>query len=73
MPLYDAFSMTTDEEFQYYGEEYVWKDGDELYFEMLMDGDYLYAFCINDIYGGSYLTDFVMFTVEGENIMYTAA
>ena len=65
--------MTTDEEFQYYGEEYVWKDGDELYFEMLMDGDYLYAFCINDIYGGSYLTDFVMFSVDGEQITYTDA
>ena len=73
VPLYDAFSMTTDEEFQYYGEEYVWKDGDELYFEMLMDGDYLYAFCINDIYGGSYLTDFVMFSVDGEQITYTDA
>ena len=73
MPLYDAFSMTTDDEYQYFGEEYVWKDNDELVFEMLMDGDYLYTFCINDIYGGSYVTDFVMFTVEGENIMYTAA
>ena len=40
---------------------------------MLMDRDYLYAFCINDIYGGSYLTDFVMFSVDGEQITYTDA
>ncbi len=73
VPLYDAFSLSTDDEFQYYGDEYVWKDGDELYFEMLMDGEYLYAFCINDIYGGSYVTDFVTFTVDGEEIFYDAA
>lgn len=30
----------------------------------------LAAFCINDIYGGSYLTDFVAFTMEDGDIMY---
>ena len=73
VPLYDAFSMTTDEEFQYYGEEYVWKDGDELCFDMLTDGNYLYAFRIKDKNGGSYITDFVQFTVKGDEISYTSA
>ena len=73
VPLYDAFSMTTDEEFQYYGEEYVWEYGDELYFDLLPDGEYLYAFSINDIFGGNYLTDFVAFSVEDGDIMYEAA
>ena len=73
LPLYDAFSMTTDDEYQYYGEEYVWQDGDALGFEMLMDGDYLYTFCINDIYGGSYITDFVEFTLDDGDILFSAA
>ena len=73
VPLYDAFSLETDDEFQYYGDEYVWEDGDELYFEMLPDGDYLYAFCINDIFGGNYLTDYVEFSVDGYDILYDAA
>ena len=72
MPLYDAFSLSSDDEFTYSGEEFVWKDGDELYFDLLTDGDYLYAFCINDIFGGSYLTDFVEFFVEDGEIYYDA-
>ena len=64
VPFYDAFSMTTEEEFQYRGEEYVFEFGDELSFHVLPDGRYLYGFCINDIYGGYYTTDFVTFTME---------
>ena len=73
MPLYDAYSLTTDDEFQYYGENYIWQNGDELYFELLPDGAYLYGFCINDIYGGYYATDFVDFYVEDGEICYDAA
>ena len=73
MPLYDAFSMTTDDEYIYFGEEYLWQNGDALGFEMLMDGDYLYTFCINDIYGGSYITDFVEFTLDNGDILFSAA
>ena len=73
VPLYDAFSLSTDDEYQYTGEEFVWEDGDELYFDLLPDGEYLYAFSINDIFGGDYLTDFVGFTVEDGDILYAAA
>ena len=31
-------------------------------------GDYLYAFWIDDIYGDYYLTDYVMFSVDGEEV-----
>ena len=72
VPLYDAFSLSSDEEFQYYGEEFVWEDGDELYFDLLPDGEYLYAFCINDIFGGSYLTDFVNLYIEDGDILFDA-
>ena len=73
IPLYDAYSMYSDDEISYYGAEYVWRDGDALYFELLPDGDYLYSFCINDIYGGSYVTDCVEFFIEDGDIMYDAA
>ena len=73
VPLYDAFSMTTDEEFQYYGEAYMWDKGDSLCFNVLPDGEYLYAFCINDIFGGNYLTDFVNFSMYEGGVSYEAA
>ena len=73
VPLYDAFSLSSDDEYYYYGDAYVWKNNDKLCFDLLPDGDYLYAFSINDIYGGNYMTDTVEFSVDGENILYTAA
>ena len=73
VPIYDAFSGVSDEESTYRGDPCVWEDGDELYFDLLMDGDYHYAFCINDIFGGYYMTDFVSFSVEGEDVLFTAA
>ena len=73
VPLYDAVSMYSDDEYVYYGVEYTWKDENELYFELLPDGDYMYAFCINDIYGGSYVTDYVEFFVDEGEITYYAA
>jgi hypothetical protein len=34
------------------------------------DGDYLYAFCINDIYGNYYMTDPLSLSVSGEDIYF---
>ena len=70
VPLYDAYSAASGEDFRYTGGAYAWGFGDTLYFELLPDGDYLYSFCINDIYGGSYVTDSVSFSVYGDQIMY---
>jgi len=70
IPLYDAFSSDTEDEYQYSGYEYQWEYGDALCFELLPDGEYLYAFSINDIYGGNYLTDFVVFTMTDGEILY---
>ena len=70
VPLYDAYSAASWENSRYTGGAYAWGFGDTLYFELLPDGDYLYSFCINDIYGGSYVTDSVSFSVYGDQIMY---
>ena len=72
-PLYDAFSNTTGEESLYTGDKLTWKEGDLLSFDLLPEGDYQYAFCINDIYGGSYVTEFVGFSIQNGGVLYSAA
>ena len=73
VPLYDAVDDETSESSVYSGQEYVWGDGDKLAFGPLSDGEYLYAFYINDIFGGNYVTDNVKFTVDQGNISFNAA
>ena len=38
---------------------------------MLYDGEYLYGFSVDDIFGDYLITDFANFTVDGENIYYS--
>ena len=73
VPLYDAVDDETSESSVYSGQEYVWGDGDKLAFGLLSDGDYLYSFYINDIFGGSYVTDNVKFSVDQGGISFYAA
>ena len=73
VPLYDASDVDTGEASVYSGQEYVWSDGDKLAFGLLSDGDYLYSFYINDIFGGSYVTDNVKFAVDQGGISFYAA
>lgn len=73
VPRFDAFNQETFEEGEYSGWEYTWKAGDDLVFGLLPDGDYLYSFVIDDIFGGSYVTDFTGFVIEQGYITYLAA
>ena len=73
VPQYDAFDVDTYEDSTYSGVEYVWTDGDTLGFGPLADGTYLYSFYINDIFGGSYVTDNVRFDIDQGNIRFNAA
>jgi len=70
IPLYNAFAIESDEEYYYYGEEYEYDGDGEIFFDYLYDGDYLYGFNIDDVYGNFFQTDFVWFTVDGEDIYY---
>lgn len=63
-PRFGAVNLETDEQYPYYGEEYVYDGSDEWYYNELFDTTYLYRFCIYDIYGGSIATDGVFFTIE---------
>ncbi len=72
VPIFDSFSLDSDEEYEkyYYGDEYEYEGDGSLLFDLLYDGDYLYGFCIDDIYGDYFLTDFVSFTVDGEDVYF---
>lgn len=71
--VFKAFDPNTFEQSSYTGEEYVWSDGDTLGFGPLPDGDYLYSFCINDIFGGSYATPNADFAISDGSISFNAA
>ncbi len=66
IPLDDDFDY--DGDYGYYGDEYVFDGEPEIWYDLMYPGEYLYAFCIDDIYGDYYLTDFEIFyvTEDGE-------
>lgn len=71
LPLYYASDADTGEEFYYYGQEYTVAGTPEILYDVMEDGDYLFAFCIDDIYGDYYVTEPTLFNVEdGESYFY---
>ncbi len=69
-PLYDVFNLDGEAVYIRNGNPYAY-DGDErLSFEPLPDGDFLYRFVINDIYGDYLLTDAVTFSIEDGEIWF---
>ena len=58
VPRFDAINPDTYDETEYTGEEYVWGAGNNVTFGPLPDGAYLYSFVIDDIFGGSYETEY---------------
>ena len=73
VPAFDAYDAETFEPAEFTGDEYIWTDGDTLGFGLLPDGDYLYSFCIDDIFGGSYAAPNADFAINEGNISFNAA
>ena len=73
IPTYQAINLDTSEYTEYYGEEYTFADETELYYGLLPDGNYFYSFEIYDIYGDSYQTDFVNYTMEDGEPYYSVS
>ena len=72
-PRYYAYEIEGDYEgYYYYGSDYtLGSDELDIWYDFMEDGDYLYSFCINDIYGDYYMTDFEVFNIEdGELYFY---
>ncbi|MBO4914564.1 MAG: hypothetical protein J5449_05095, partial [Oscillospiraceae bacterium] len=70
VPTYTAYSLYGDDEFVYVGWEYTVSGSLEIYYDIMEDGDYFFAFCIDDIYGDYYVSDFAEFTVEDGEVYY---
>ena len=60
-----------DSESSYTAEAYEWADGDNVTYAQLPNGDYYYAFSIDDVYGDYYLSDPVVFTVDDDGISFS--
>ena len=60
-----------DSESTYTADAYEWEDGDNVIYAQLPNGDYYYAFSIDDVYGDYYLTDPVVFTVSDDGISFS--
>ena len=69
-PLYYAYEIESNDEFYYEGVEYTFTGEPEIYYDLMLDGDYLYAICIDDIYGDYYMTDFEAFSVDEDGEVY---
>lgn len=70
-PCYYAYDpYTFDYITDYYGDEYVYSGSGSIGIDYLYDGDYYYAFEINDYYGDTLYTDFVLFGIENGEIFY---
>lgn len=69
-PMFTAVNMDTEEEYLYYGEEYVYDGSNEWFYNEMFDAEYYYQFSIYDIYGDSYITDGVFFTVENGTVYF---
>jgi hypothetical protein len=69
-PLYNAYALESDDEFYYQGEDYVFTDTPELCYDLMADGDYFFAFCIDDIYGDYCLSDFAVFSIEDGEVWF---
>lgn len=62
-PQYASFGVESDDTGLYEGAAYTYAAGDQLSLSLLSDGEYLYAFRIEDIYGDYRDTGFARFTM----------
>ena len=57
-----VYYLEDDSEFE--GDEYRWEEGDDLTYTLLPEGEYFYAFYIDDPYGDYYMSDYVTFNLD---------
>lgn len=70
-PCYSAYNASTYEYADdFYGDAYYYSGDDSVIMDYLYDGDYYYSFEINDYYGNTIYTDFVLFGFENGELFY---
>lgn len=70
VPRYYAYAIDSDDEYTYYGGEFVVTLKTRIYYDIMEDGDYYFSFCIDDIYGDYYLSDSAAFNVEDGEVYF---
>ena len=65
VPMYYSYDWDGEEDV-YYGEEYDVEGKLRVDYSLLLEGEYLYSFCIDDVYGDYYMTDPVAFYVDAD-------
>lgn len=71
VPLYNAFNIDTDKEYQFKGDNYTFSGRSRIHFDYLPDGGYLYGFILEDIFSNTYATDVVYFEIADDEISYS--
>lgn len=71
IPLADASDIDSGEEYTYYGDEYEYTGNDDIIFDIMPDGEYLYGFTIDDLYGDYFITDDISLKIDGKDIYYS--
>ena len=66
-PRYNVLVLGSEEDSERIGSKYTVSGELKLNYEKMEEGDYMYSFTINDIFGGSMETDSVMFYIKGDS------
>ena len=68
VPMYFNFDMNSDDENdegkEVKGKEYEWTEDSDVTYAYLPAADYFYGFSIDDVYGGLYTSNIVMFSID---------
>ena len=73
IPVYMSISLVDENavDTEWQGETYIVDSDFEIVYSLLDSADFLYMFCIDDIYNDYYLTDYVEFNVDDDgNVSY---
>ncbi|MCR5520582.1 MAG: hypothetical protein K6F44_01570 [Lachnospiraceae bacterium] len=63
-----VYYLDDDSEFE--GDEYEWKENDDLCYTYLPEGEYYYAFFIDDAFGDYYMSDYVTFRIDANGEIF---
>ena len=63
-PVYYSLNMDGEDIGEYEGAEFTVSGEFEIVYDIMEAGSYDYSFCIDDIYGDYYVTEYVEFTVS---------
>lgn len=70
IPTYYSVDENGEDVGEYQGEEYTVNGKIRIDYDLMYEGDYAYAFCIDDVYGDYYVSDMAEFRIDGTGISF---